>query len=258
LNDKAITVFDGSTGRVSNTIDLPRHGPARVEAVTPSGAPIVYTHFRNAEGAIPQYRYGYALLPGFGMPARSPFAALPSDACDIRLGEVWAAIPWCQQVQGAVAPNGEWAAVVVPTATSARGNPAVRVVFLSPRGDTLSQVRIAVPRVVVSRAEVEKHLVAEAGSRRLNAAHSRQFREAVAAEPRHPIATWLFTTNDRTLWLVQQNDMQTRYLVINTAGQVVGRYATAANLRLMAAAGTTAFGVRELAQGRQEVVRVGF
>jgi hypothetical protein len=218
----------------------------------------VYTHFRNAEGASPQYRYGYALLPGFGMSARSPFAALPPDACDIRLGEVWAPIPWCQQVHGAVAPNGEWAAVVVPAAASAAGDPAVRVVFLSPRGDTLSRVRVALARVAVSRAEAEKQLVAEVRSRRLNAAHARLFREAVAAEPSYPIASWLFTTNDRTLWLVQQTDMETRYLMINTAGQVVGRYATAANLRLMAAAGTTAFGVRELAQGRQEVVRVGF
>jgi hypothetical protein len=149
-------------------------------------------------------------------------------------------------------------AVVTSAPRSAAGNPTVRVVFLSVRGDTLSRTRIEAPRIAVPAAEVSSTLNAEVRSRRLNAGHAKQFHESVAPTPDHPMVTELFATIDRTVWLVQRTATATRYVLVNVAGREVARYSTAPDLQLMAAAGRTALGVRTAPSGAQQVVRVGF
>ena len=254
-----LVVFDGSTGKVSTTIDMPRFGGSiPVLAITPSGAPLVYHYFRQPNGAVPPYDFGYALLPGFGIAPKSAFAKLPPDGCFVRLGDPHVPIPWCQQSLGAVAPNGEWVAVVSSAATSGAANATVRVTFLSTRGDTLSSVRVDAPTAPVSAADAAAHLRREARSRRLTHDHELQWKSAVAAQPQYPIASWIFATNERTVWLVQQTSAATRYLVVGSDGRVAGRYSTAPNLRLMAVAGRTGFGVRTQANGSEQVVRVEF
>jgi hypothetical protein len=258
LNGNEIVVFDANTGRISTRIETPRMGPVQVKGIAPDGAPIVYTHFQQPRGTTPTFRYGYALLPAFGIRPKSPFAFTPEGGCGLKLGDNFVPIPWCQPTRSAVAPNGEWVAVVTSAPRSAAGNPTVRVVFLSVRGDTLSRTRIEAPRIAVPAAEVSSTLNAEVRSRRLNAGHAKQFHESVAPTPDHPMVTELFATIDRTVWLVQRTATATRYVLVNVAGREVARYSTAPDLQLMAAAGRTALGVRTAPSGAQQVVRVGF
>ena len=257
-NSREVLVFDGVSGKVSTVIDLPRLGGAmQARAITPSGALIVYHYFR-IPGATPQHEFGYGLMSGFGISPKVPFAKVPLDECFLRLGDQRVQVPWCQPSHGAVAPNGEWVAVVSEAQNSAAGSSAVRVTFYSTRGDTLSSVRIDAPAVPVAPATLASHLASEARSRRLTHDNTLKLRAAVPAAPHYPLAAFLIATNDRTLWLVQPTATATRYVVVSSDGRVVGRYATAPNLQLMAAAGRVAFGVRTLPSGAQQVVRVGF
>lgn len=258
LYSERVAVFDATTARVSTMIELPKIGPVRVQGMTPDGAPVVFTHFQQPNGSKPEFRFGYAVLPGFGISPKAPIATLPSDQCDMRLGDAFVPIPWCQQASGVVAPNGEWLAVVSEAPGRGAGRAAVQVVFLSMRGDTLASLRVEAPIAPVTAADAAVHLQSEVRSRRLNSGHARQLRDAVAAQPHYPIASWLIATNDRTVWLVQQTASATRYIVVSTGGREMARYSTSANVQLMAVAGQTAFGVRSSASGAQQVVKVRF
>lgn len=257
-NADVVVVFDGGTGKVSTTIDLPRLGPAQVQALTPDGAPIVFRYFHQPPATAAQSTVGYAVLPGFGMAPKAPFARLPPAGCHVRLGDPSMPIPWCQQSLGVVEQHGEWVAIVSKARESGAGNTAVQVTFLTTRGDTLSSVRVDAPAASVAVADAAVHLRSESRSRRLSHDNELKLRSAVDAKPSYPIASWLIATNDRTVWLVQQTASAMRYIVVASAGRVVGRYSTAPNLRLMAVAGRTAFGVRTLPSGSEQVVRVTF
>jgi hypothetical protein len=258
LTARSVTVFDGNTGRVSTSINLPPHGPVQAQGLAPNGAPIVYGGFLRSEGARAQYRLGFALLPGFGMAPKGPFATLPTGDCYLRVAERSVPIPYCQLSIGAVAPNGEWVALVSAAQGAAAGKSALRVVFVTTRGDTLAAVKVEAATASVTSEAAGIRLLEEVRSHRLTGDHEREFRSAVAAQPEYPLATALVATNDRTLWLVQHTAAATRYIVVSTDGRIVARYSTAASLQLMAAAGRTAFGVRTLANGLQQVVRVRF
>jgi hypothetical protein len=258
LTARSVTVFDGNTGQVSTSIDLPPHGPLQAQGLAPNGAPIVYGGFQSSVAASPQFSVGFALLPGFGMPPKAPFATLSTNKCHLRLAARSVPVPFCQPGIGVVAPNGEWVALVSAVNAGADGRSAVLVVFVTTRGDTLAAVKVEAPTASVTSEAAATRLREDVRSHRLTGDNERQFRAAVAVQPEYPVASALVATNDRTLWLVQHTAAATRYIVVSTDGRVVSRYSTAANLQLMAAAGRTAFGVRTLANGRQQVVRVGF
>src|SRR5690606_20409923 len=134
----------------------------------------------------PALQRGIATLPRFGVLPASPPIALPPDECLLMLAGAGATIPWCQGTLAAGGPTGEWI-VVVSAAKKLATQPAVDVLFLSVRGDTIASVRVEAPRLAVHSAEAARYLRAEAMSRRLMSADEQLLRNAVARDPQHPI-----------------------------------------------------------------------